>query len=212
MGFLAPSTILFKILFQELWLNRIDWDDPLPPEIAKKWLSYRQELKYFGQLRIPRRYALNAKGFDLIGFSDASENAYSAVAYARSVLENGDLEVHLVTAKTRVAPVKQVSIPRLELCGALLLSRIMKLVCSSLDVTPGKLFAFTDPTFVLAWLSSLPRRWGTFVANRTAEILDKMPRFVWSHFRSEENPADSASRGVEPSKLLDLDLWWKGLA
>ncbi|XP_055838373.1 uncharacterized protein LOC129906582 [Episyrphus balteatus] len=154
LGFLAPVTILFKMLFQELWVHetKIGWDDPLPR------------------------------------FSDASQKAYSAAVYIRSVSERGEIEVQLVAGKTRVAPVKQLTIPRLELCGALLLTRLI----------------------VLAWLSSPPRRWNTFISNRTAEILDELPRSEWNYIRSEQNPADCASRGVEPRKLLQLGIWWKG--
>ncbi|XP_055859438.1 uncharacterized protein LOC129921565 [Episyrphus balteatus] len=122
------------------------------------------------------------------GFSDASQKAYSAAVYIRIVSERGEIEVQLVAGKTHVAPVKQLTIPRLELCGALLLTRLI----------------------VLAWLSSPPRRWNTFISNRTAEILDELPRSEWNYIRSEQNPADCASRGVEPRNLLQLGIWWKG--
>lgn len=187
MGFLAPSTILFKILFQELWLanNKLDWDDPLPSEIARKWTFYRADLKHFAKLNISRRYTLNANSFDLIGLSDASEKAYSSVVYARSTSEGGDVEVHFVAAKTRVAPVKQISVPRLELSGALLLSRLIKLICSSLDTTPGNINAFTDSTTVLNWLSSLPRRWTTFVANLRLKSWIHCPDLLGATFVQE---------------------------
>ncbi|XP_055908277.1 uncharacterized protein LOC129943083 [Eupeodes corollae] len=212
LGFLAPATILLKMLFQELWVHKtkIGWDDPLPTEVADKWICYRNDFLYFEKIEILRRCTLNSKRFDLIGFSDASEKAYSAVVYARSVAENGKIEVQLVAAKTRVSPVKQLTIPRLELCGALLLSRLIELVRASLDVRPVNTFVFCDSQIVLAWLSSPPRRWNTFVANRTSQILDVLPRSDWNHVRSEENPADCASRGVEPKKLLQLGIWWKG--
>ncbi|XP_055916090.1 uncharacterized protein LOC129948955 [Eupeodes corollae] len=212
LGFLAPSTILLKMLFQELWAHsmKIGWDDPLPTEVAEKWILYREELFLFEKIEILRRCTFSAGGLELIGFSDASEKAYSAVVYARSFSEDGQIEVQLISAKTRVAPIKQLSIPRLELCGALLLSRLVQLVRNSLNCKISQTFAFCDSQIVLAWLSAPPRRWNTFVANRTSEILGILPRSNWNFIRSEENPADCASRGVMPSKLLNLEIWWKG--
>ncbi|XP_055910537.1 uncharacterized protein LOC129944900 [Eupeodes corollae] len=211
LGFLAPSTILLKILFQELWTakTKIDWDDPLPFEIAEKWKLYRENLTYFENFRIFRRFTQNSKSLELIGFSDASEKAYSAVVYCRSCSEDG-VEVKLVAAKTRVAPVKQLSIPRLELCGSLLLCRLIELIRSSLDVKPVRVSAFCDSQIVLSWLSSSPRKWSTFVANRTSEILSSLPRSSWSHVSSSENPADCASRGLSPKDLMEHKLWWNG--
>ncbi|XP_055906208.1 uncharacterized protein LOC129941556 [Eupeodes corollae] len=118
---LDSSSECTKVLGLELWnaKTKIDWDDPLPFEIAEKWKLYRENLTYFENFRIFRRFAQNSKSLELIGFSDASEKAYSAVVYCRSCSEDV-LEVKLVAAKTRVAPVKQLSIPRLELCGSLL--------------------------------------------------------------------------------------------
>ncbi|XP_055856101.1 uncharacterized protein LOC129919272 [Episyrphus balteatus] len=211
LGFLAPSTILLKILFQELWTakTKIDWDDPLPSEIAEKWKLHRENLTYFENFRISRRFTQNSKSLELIGFSDASEKAYSAVVYCRSCSGDG-AEIQLVAAKTRVAPVKQLSIPRLELCGALLLCRLIELIRSSLDVKPVRVSAFCDSQIVLSWLSSPPRKWNTFVANRTSEILSSLPRSSWNHVSSSDNPADCASRGLLPKDLMDYKMWWNG--
>ncbi|XP_038106134.1 uncharacterized protein LOC119765936 [Culex quinquefasciatus] len=128
----------------------------------------------------------------LHGFCDASEAAYAAVIYARTVAEDGTVEINLVVAKTRVAPIQQISLPRLELLAAELLVDLMVKVLESFTHLEVELVAWSDSQIVLHWLSSLPRKWKTFVANRTSKILQFLPRKHWLHVSSKNNPADCA--------------------
>ncbi|GFW98332.1 uncharacterized protein TNCV_1092101 [Trichonephila clavipes] len=124
---------------------------------------------------------------ELHGFADASSLAYAAAIYCRQK-HNGKIEVQLFVSKTTVAPVKQVSIPRLELCGAHLLSKLFKSVLRTLKHYTFDVFAWTDSKIGLSWLSSHPRKWKTFVANSTSEIMEVLPTKHWRHVPSTENP------------------------
>ncbi|GFW81158.1 uncharacterized protein TNCV_4805261 [Trichonephila clavipes] len=126
-------------------------------------------------------------------FADASSLAYAAAIYCRQK-HNGKIKVQLLVSKTKVAPVKQVSIPRLELCGAHLLSKLFKSDLRTLKHYTFDVFSWTDSKIVLSWLSSHPRKWKTFVASRTSEIMEVLPTKHWRHVPSKENLEDIASR------------------
>ncbi|GFX87344.1 integrase catalytic domain-containing protein [Trichonephila clavipes] len=168
-----------KIFYQKLWLTKTDWDSPIPQQLTEDWLRFQKAFNAINYLTVPRWVILTADNIvELHGFADASSLAYAAAIYCRQK-HNGKIKVQLLVSKTKVAPVKQVSIPRLELC-------------------------------VLSWLSGHPRQWKTFVANRTSEIIEVLPTKHWRHVPSKENPADIASRGIDPKCLPDCKLWWQG--
>ncbi|XP_045446031.1 uncharacterized protein LOC123654111 [Melitaea cinxia] len=211
LGWLAPSIVLAKIFIQKLWLAGIGWDEQLSTDLVQEWHTYRQELSLLTKVMLPRWLGTNPNDdLELHGFCDASKAAYSAVVYLRMIDVTGKIKVALLVAKTRVAPIKQISIPRLELCGAVLLSKLLIETAEVLKVSSNNIYAWTDSTIVLAWLNSHPSRWKTFVANRTSEILSSMQPTQWFHVSTTENPADGASRGVLPSLLLGDTLWFSG--
>ncbi|XP_046973825.1 uncharacterized protein LOC124540368 [Vanessa cardui] len=165
---------------------------------CKGGISYRKNLTALQNIKIPRWiHTCNKYKRELYGFSDASKVAYAAVVYLRVVDEVGNVIVSLVTAKTKVAPIKRVSSPRLELCGAVLLAKLMVEVAEVMEVERSQLHAFTDSEVVLAWLNHHPSRWKTFVANRVSEILQILDTHHWSHVATKKNPADLASRDSE---------------
>ncbi|XP_038106683.1 uncharacterized protein LOC119766295 [Culex quinquefasciatus] len=203
-GWLAPVIVKIKIIFQLLWLYDLLWDDPLPPLPEADWNTIKQTLHLLEQIRVPRRIpAFNGK-LQLLGFSDASESAYSAVVYGRSADRNGKIHIVLICAKTKVAPIQQICVPKLELNGSWLLAALMKRVSLALCHLELQHFAFTDSAIVLEWLSAHPRKWKTFVANRTSAILDFLPRSMWHHVSSKDNPADCASRGSRRSSCSTI--------
>ncbi|GBP72558.1 hypothetical protein EVAR_89654_1 [Eumeta japonica] len=124
LGLLCPVTIKGKILMQRIWRSGIGWDDVLLERDYAKWVDYLDEVRKLSQLRIPRCYALRSSKIELHVFGDASEHAYAAVAYWRAVRPDGTVHLALVAGKSRVAPNKVMSIPRLELQAALLACRL----------------------------------------------------------------------------------------
>ncbi|CAG4951544.1 unnamed protein product [Colias eurytheme] len=212
LGWIAPVVTKAKIFIQQLWLSGVDWDSELPKSFLKGWLDFRNDLKSLTGVRISRwiRSSLNDQSMELHGFCDASNAAYAAIVYSRIIDSNGNVHVSLITSKTRVAPVKQVSIPRLELCGAVLLARLLDEVRGILDVPKHQIHAWTDSSIVLAWLRSHPSRWKTFIANRVSEIHTLLDGSRWCHVVSQENPADCASRGVSATEFINNDLWKQG--
>lgn len=210
LGWISPIIVRIKILYQTLWLQDLQWDDPLPAAINQEWNKIKTSLASIEDIRIPRWIVNHLGAVQLHGFADASESAYAAVVYARSKDRDGNVCISLVASKTKVAPIQQVSLPRLELNAAALLVELMKQILESLDHLDVTCYAWTDSTVVLGWLASHPKKWKTFVANRTSAILDFLPRSSWHHISSSENPADCASRGVLPTELVDHKLWWTG--
>ncbi|GFW85018.1 integrase catalytic domain-containing protein [Trichonephila clavipes] len=211
LGLLSPCTVFMKIFYQKLWLTKTDWNSPIPQQLTEDWLKFQRAFNAINYLTVPRWVILTAdNAVELHGFADASSLAYAAAIYCRQK-HNGKIKVQLLVSKTKVAPVKQVSIPRLELCGAHLLSKLFKSVLRTLKHYTFDVFAWTDSKIVLSWLSGHPRKWKTFVANRTSEIMEVLPTKHWRHVPSKENPADIASRGIDPKCLPDCKLWWQGL-
>lgn len=211
LGLLSASTILIKMLMQHLWLERLDWDQSVPLDICTKWLSFRDQLCELSGLTIPRHaISKDSHKVELHGFSDASESAYGAAIYVRSVDQNGEVLVHLLCARSKVAPLKKISVPRLELCGAVILSRLSRKVIESFDLVFNNIFLWTDSTIVLGWINTPSHLLKTFVANRISEIQSNTKCEFWRHIDSKNNPADLLSRGLEPKQLKSSSLWWHG--
>ncbi|XP_065355424.1 uncharacterized protein LOC135949900 [Calliphora vicina] len=189
-GWLAPIVVSAKIIMQQVWQDNTDWDECLKPLTLTKWLNFLKFYDDINKIRIPRW--INFKPTSKIefhGFSDASEKAYSAVLYVRVTPIDGPNIITLLFAKTRVAPIKVLSIPRLELCGAVLLANMVNNVLTQLKLPLHQVYFWTDSTIVLAWLSKHPKSWETFVAHRVATISDTVGVNNWNHVVSHENPA-----------------------
>ncbi|XP_071036455.1 uncharacterized protein [Parasteatoda tepidariorum] len=211
LGFLSPTTIVLKIMLQNLWKNKLPWDEPIPEEVDKNWKTFHSEMEQLRDIKIKRRLMpadTPAKRVQLHGFCDASIKAYSAVFYIHSVHDN-EVTVNIMTAKTRVAPLKAISLPRLELCTAHLLSKLFDTISRLMIKFWDHVFLWTDSEIVLSWLRSDSLK-DQFVRNRVAMITSLTASITWNHVSGHSNPADCAYRGIFPRKLMNLELWWQG--
>jgi hypothetical protein len=171
LGLLSPVVILFKLFMQRSWQEGSNWDDPLTPTFLKEWQSISNQLPAIMEIDIPRLVLAQdvPKNIQIHGFSDASEKAYGACIYIRSNNQEGKTTVKILCAKSRVSPLKQVSLPRLEICGAVLIARLLKKKLDSTQWINVNITLWTDSTIVLAWISTCHTRWKTFIANRVAK-------------------------------------------
>ncbi|XP_045473996.1 uncharacterized protein LOC123680245 [Harmonia axyridis] len=212
LGWLTPVTFYAKIFFRQLCLLHLEWDQPLSNEIQNRWLQFQSQLPTLTELHIPRFIpAVSSSAHRFIGFCDASESGYAAVVYLSSPTSSGRFHVSLLAAKSKISPCKAMSLPRLELCGAHLLAKLMHhLSTRVLQNLSADYIAFSDSSVALSWIRGESHRWKTFVGNRVAEIQDLIPSNCWRHVMSEDNPADCASRGLMPSDIHHHPLWWRG--
>lgn len=211
LGLVAPVVIVTKIMFQGLWQRGLDWDDKLPDDIQSTWNGLKLEMNALEHLKIPRWVGISRAGsMELHGFADASEVAYAAAVYVRTCHTDGKVDIQLIAAKTKVAPLKKKTLPKLELLGATLLVELMYQVEKALQLTDVIKYAWSDSMITLGWINGEPSDWKTFVSNRVSKIQRKGKNIIWRHVSSKNNPADVASRGIRPSEIGEYTIWWNG--
>ncbi|XP_033227635.1 uncharacterized protein LOC117179708 [Belonocnema kinseyi] len=211
LGWLAPVIIVAKIFIQELWKLNLSWDNPLPEGARHRWIKYYEDLPRLSAVRIPRWIGFRSRmcSFELHGFADASEKAYGAVVYLKTISPNGNCFIGLISSKTKVAPVQTVPLPRLELCSSVLLARLVAHLQTQLRFDAA-LHLWSDSMNTLHSISAVPTRWMTYVANRVSEIQTIVPSAIWHHVPGADNPADCAFRGLSACELSQFSLWWNG--
>ena len=213
-GLVSPISLPFKALFQDLCREKVEWDEPLSEDILVTWNA--SSIKVKGPITINRCVnnldCDNIETFEIHGFGDASKFAYGAAVYLRTVRKSGESSVQLLTAKTRLAPLKGETIPRLELMAALLLSRLVNSTVEALKsiVKIDRIFCWLDSQIVLWWLFGVNREFQQFVQNRVIEIRKLVTPDKWNYCPTNLNPADIASRGSKATELSDNPLWWTG--
>ncbi|XP_073721654.1 uncharacterized protein [Misgurnus anguillicaudatus] len=216
LGFILPYTTRAKILVQELWAKPREWDDPLlPGELLQKWLQWEDELQYLSGITLPRCYVTPDMDNDSVTreihvFCDASERAYGAVSYLRTQDSQGNVQLAFLMARSRVAPKKQLSVPRLELCAALCGAQLAVLLKRELTLGYSKLTLWSDSTTVLNWLHSDSCRFKVFMGTRIAEIQETTDPQDWQYVDSAQNPADDLTRGKPLAELAKPNRWSKG--
>ena len=195
LGLLGQVIIIAKLILQDLWKYKLDWDETIPERLHTNWLNFKTDLNKLDELKIPRKVIVaDAIDIQLHGFCDASEHAYGACVYVRSKNEiNKQYSVNLVCAKSRVAPVKTITIARLELCAALLLSQLIEKVSTSLKLHYNKIYLWSDFTIVFYWIKTSLHLLKTSVANRISEIQSKTNNCEWRHVSTTENSSITRS-------------------
>ena len=214
LGFLCPFIIRAKVLMQEIWTSGTDWDEPSEMHIqdqASKWFT---ELSHLSHIKIPRCLREISDevevGKNLHVFVDASEKAYAAVVYQRNVYQNGNISMAFVASKSKVAPLKAVSIPRLELMGATLGLSLAVSIGQAIDVRVSDMKFWSDSMNVLYWIKKPSRSFKPFVANRVGELHEKTNPNQWRYINTFQNPADIGTRGTTLNKLGKNGNWWNG--
>ncbi|XP_070138848.1 uncharacterized protein [Drosophila bipectinata] len=187
----------------------------LPESLAARWQRYLEHLPEVQHIRIPRWFGCdfsNVISLQLHMFSDGSSLAYAACAYLRVLDTAGMIHTHLVAARTRVTPTKPLTIPRVELSGAVLATKLATWIQQQLHVLQMRVtvYYWSDAMIVLHWIYGDPCRWKTFVANRIGSIQEVSYASQWGHVSTQDNPADCATRGLTPLQLAQDKLWWSG--
>lgn len=216
LGLLLPYTTRAKIIIREIWNKQRGWDDPnLPSELLQSWYSWEEELQYLPNITLPRTYTPTGMEKDGVThevhiFADASEQAYGAVAYKRTTDNRGQVHLSFIVARSRVAPKRSHSIPRLELCGALVAAQLAKLLEKELTLKIESTVLWSDSSTVLTWLNSESCHYKVFVGNRVAEIQELTEKCSWRYVDSANNPADDLTRGKSLNVLAEMNRWSQG--
>ena len=196
LGFLSPFVIRLKMMFQVLCTDKLLWDDSIQGDMLNTWNSIVSEIKSLNGIRIPRCYfqeRCTTTNIQLHAFSDASEKAYAAAVYLRLTYSDGQVETRLIASKTRVVPIKTQTIPRLELLGAVILSRLVDTIQRSLPVPVNQVVYWVDSRVVLCWIQNekpWKQYWKQYVRHRVDEIHRLTDKNAWKHCPGSLNPAD----------------------
>lgn len=200
---------------QEIWISGVKWDEQIRDEEFNVWKAWLQNLTKITECKVPRFYSYNylfENEISLQVFCDASKKAYSAVAYWRfSTPDESSIHVSFIAAKSRVSPVKPMSIPCLELQAAVLACRLAKSIEQEHEFKITRRVFWSDSSTVLHWLKSDPRSQSIFVAHRLGEIQECTILSEWRWVPSKSNPADDATKKNDAIFYSD-SRWFKGPA
>lgn len=211
LGLVAPVVINAKIFIQQLWANQLGWDDPLSIELSTQWTDLIQSFHEMNLMSIPRwLQTVHSNPCEIHGFCDASQRALAAVVYIVSKDSNDKIRTALLCSKTKVAPIKRLTIPRLELSAAVLLTKVVHHVLQKFEIKKPSVHLWTDSAITHTWINNHPSRWKEFVYNRVCFIQETLPVAKWHFVSGKENPADCATRGLTPTQLAKHSIWWSG--
>ena len=213
LGLIAPIILNGKRILQRS-CNGLDWDEPLPADVSNLWESWISDLRDLDMVLVPR--CLRTPGYnssetrvEIHTFADASENGYGACSYLRIVGTHGLLSCSLIFGKSRVVPLKGSTIPRLELQASVLAAKVGSQLIKELSIDIHAQYYWTDSKIVLAYLHNSQKKLKQYVRNRVLLIRELTKIDNWFHVRSQDNPADIASRGCSVKQLVE-SCWFHG--
>ncbi|XP_058816425.1 uncharacterized protein LOC131679707 [Topomyia yanbarensis] len=211
-GFIAHFLMYLKVLLQDIWRSGIGWNDKIEENEFEKWLLWLKVLFKVEEVEIPRCFriqiSVNAE-VQIHTFVDASENGFAAAVYLR-FRQGANIESALVAAKTRVAPLRFLSIPRAELQAAVLGVRLTNAVQTALSFKVNQRFFHTDAKDVCCWLISDHRRYSQYVAVRVSEILESTEVYEWHWISTKQNVADLGTKWKGFPDLSSQSPWFRG--
>ena len=208
LGLISPFILLARKILKQTFEENLGWKDKLTGEMLEswqRWLSYLPDLE---KVTFPRHVPFTPDT-EIHVFGDAAANmGHGVAAYARTpVGNNGKFETHLLFAKSRINPKRDITVPRLELVASLLCAQTAEMLHKELGVARDKIYCYSDSETALWWLTKPPSALLPFVSNRVQKIIELGYRF--NYVNTAANPADVASRGCTPDELL-CTLWQKG--
>lgn len=217
LGFLTPVIMLAKCLFQSLWVLGVGWDEEVPKDIAREFSQWTAELEQLKGWHVPRQFislpwsVCLQQGICLHVFCDASERGFGAAVYCCVRSPDGQWLSNLVMSKSRVAPLKKVTLPRLELLGCLVGARLLCYVRKELCLDDSCAYVcWSDSLVALSWVRGEASKWKPFVANRVREIQSLTDPHLWRHCPGKDNPADLVTRGISAGRLVRSENWLQG--
>ena len=214
LGMASPFLFVGKKILQDLCKDKVDWDDDISDIYRSRWEKWRKELLLLEEIQMPRCVKSDkfgcVKSCQLHHFSDASSEGYGQVSYLRLENIRGEICVSFLMGKARVAPVKSITIPRLELTAATTSVRVRNMLVKELDYQPDEEIYWTDSSTVLQYINNETKRFPVFVANRVQFIRESTNPSQWRYVESKCNPADDASRGLSGTQFVQQRRWIDG--
>lgn len=214
LGLAGPFLLKGKKLLQTLCQCNSDWDDPLDDEHRVAWEHWRSCLPLLEQIQVPRCFVPTNFGqpvdVQIHHFSDASLYGYGQCSYLRLVNDADEVHCTLIVGKSRVSPLKQITVPRLELTAATVSAKVSRILNQELEYQQATNVFWTDSKAVLGYISNDAKRYHMFVANRIQLIRDLSDVNQWHYIESEMNPADDASRGLDCHNISSTHRWFQG--
>ena len=198
-------------MMQELWRHTLTWDKELPDDFKENWVRWLNELQNLTPLEIPRQYFNNVDSeVQLHVFCDSRQLAYGAVAYLRGTTPKSGTKCTFVMSKSKVAPIKPQTMPRLELAAAVLEAELSKYLSNTIlpKFHTSQIILWSDSQIVLSWISSSKHLRQQFIQHRVQLIRDMTSQSTWKYCPTTSDPADLITGGMDAKAFICRQQYW----